>query len=80
MTTVLHGDKNLVYLLFSAAAITGPAMGALTGGVITTKYLGGYTSKKAIYFCFIVYLLLIAFSIPMPYFDNIYVCIILIWL
>jgi len=51
MTTVLHGDENTVYFLFSAAALVGPALGGIIGGIITTKYLGGYTSTKAILFC-----------------------------
>ncbi len=44
MKTVLHGDENTVYFLFSAAALTGPALGGLTGGILTSKLLGGYTS------------------------------------
>lgn len=78
--SVLHADKNVIYLLFSGVAITGPPLGAITCGLITTKYLGGYTSKKAIYFCFFVFLLMIAFAIPTPFVDNVYAVMALIWL
>lgn len=80
MKVVLHGKEQEVVLLFSAAAISGPALGGLTGGILTTKYLGGYTSNKAIYVCFTVFLLLIAVSIPTPYVDNLYGVIALVWL
>jgi len=80
MTTVLKGEEQTVYLLFSGAALTGPAIGGLSGGLLTSKYLGGYTSKKAIYFCFITFLCLVAVSIPAPFIDNLWAFIALIWL
>lgn len=80
MRTILKGEENTVYLMFSGTALTGPAIGGLSGGIITTKFLGGYTSKKAIYFCFITFLFLVASSIPAPYIDNLWIFISLIWL
>ena len=66
-------------MLFSAAVITGPAIGAISGGLFSMKYLGGYTSSKAIYFCFITYVCLITVSIPTGYVNNLYVAMALVW-
>ena len=78
MTTVLHGEENTVYFLFSTAALIGPALGGIVGGIITTKYLGGYTSTKAILFCQGTFILLVTVSIPAPFLDNIWVFIVLV--
>ncbi|CDW85639.1 major facilitator superfamily protein [Stylonychia lemnae] len=80
MINVLNGKETQVNLLYSATVITGPAVGALSGGIFSTKFLGGYTSSKAIYFCFITFLCLIVVSIPMPYTDNIFIAMGLVWL
>lgn len=80
MITVLGGEKSTIYYLFSGAALTGPAIGGISGGLITSKVLGGYTNKRAIYFCFFTFLALVVVSIPAPFIDNIYVYIMLIWL
>ena len=80
MINVLKGEKSTVYYLFSGAALTGPAIGGLSGGLITSKVLGGYTNKRAIYFCFFTFVALVVVSIPAPFVDNIYVYILLIWL
>ena len=76
---VLNAEKNKVYLLVTATILSGPVVGALIGGLITTKYLGGYTNKHAISLCFGVFLLLICASIPSPYTDNLYLFFALVW-
>ena len=42
MIIVLRGDSSVIYSFFSLTIISGPIIGAMTGGIITTKVLGGY--------------------------------------
>jgi MFS family permease len=67
-------------LTFSAVVITAPCIGAVAGGVITTKFLGSYTNKNALVLCFVVYCLFMAFCIPCPLVDSYSVFIGLTWL
>lgn len=76
---VLNAEKGVVYFLVSVTTISGPVVGALIGGFITTQCLGGYTSKNAIILCFGMYLLLIAASLPAPFTDSIVVFFVFVW-
>ena len=60
--------------------MTAPSFGGISGGILTSKVIGGYTSKRAIFFCLFSFLALVAVSIPAPFIDNIWAFAILIWL
>ena len=77
---VLKGQKALVELSFSATVITSPCLGAIIGGVITTKYLGSYTNKKALSLCFFMYCLFVIWCIPTPLVNDYILFIALMWL
>lgn len=77
---VLHADQDFVVLSFSATVITAPCLGAITGGIITTKFLGSYTNKRALSLCFIVYCLFMAFCIPCPLVNDYNLFIGLVWI
>lgn len=76
---ILHGNENLVYITFSATVLTAPCIGAVVGGIITTKFLGSYTNKKSLTLCFIVYLLFVAFCTPCPLVNDYLVFVTLLW-
>lgn len=60
--------------------ITSPCLGAVTGGLITTKYLGSYTNNKALTLCFVMYCLFVLWCIPVPLVNDYYLFIIFMWL
>jgi hypothetical protein len=74
----LKGDKEIVDLLFLICILTAPILGSITGGVITTK-LGGYTSNKAFLVVLAVYLIWLLVSLPISYFNSIYVFSSFLW-
>ena len=78
-TVVLKGDPNFIYIGFTATVLTAPCIGAIVGGLITTKFLGSYTNKKALVLCFIAYLLFVVFCIPCPLVDNFMVFLGCLW-
>lgn len=43
---VLHADRSVTVSLFAIISITGPSMGVIVGGLVTSYY-GGYNSLKA---------------------------------
>jgi MFS family permease len=76
---VLNMDQDTIVLSFSIAVLSAPIMGALIGGLFTTKYLGSYTNNKALGLCFLVYCLFVAFCIPCPMVDNYWAFLTLVW-
>lgn len=60
--------------------MTAPAFGGISGGLLTSKVLGGYTNKRAILFCMLAFVALVTVSIPAPFIDNIWGFVVLIWL
>jgi MFS family permease len=70
----------VVYIAYSLTAITGPTIGVIVGGYITTKVIGGYTSRWAIYVCLGVGLMASMVGIPMPYVNNFWAFLVCLWL
>lgn len=60
--------------------LSAPVVGAIVGGLFTTKYLGSYTNNKALGLCFIVYCLFVAFCIPCPMVDSYWAFLALVWM
>jgi len=81
LITVMNVNKGTVFTMFGAVSITGPVLGVVVGGYVTTA-LGGYNSEKALYttlglscFC-----LLSALPIPFIYNNDLYiVVVVLLW-
>ena len=68
-----------MYITFSLTVITAPCLGAVVGGLVTTKFLGSYKNDNALVLCFVVYLLFTASCIPCPFLDNYLIFIIVLW-
>ena len=60
-------------------SITGPVLGVVVGGNITT-YLGGYGSKNALILTMITAVLCVGSAVPIAFIDNLVLFICLLWL
>jgi len=69
-----------VVLTYTLTLVTAPCLGALVGGLVTTKFLGSYKHDKALVLCFIVQVLFTASCIPGPFFNDYVPFIVFIWL
>ena len=58
--------------------MTGPALGSIIGGSITTK-LGGFKSKKSLIVTLCFCLICAGCSVPLPYVNNFKDCVVLLW-
>ena len=72
MRVVLGTQEHVVFILISATVISSTSVGAIAGGVITTKFLGSYTNKRSVFMCLAMLILLCAACGPMSFFSNVY--------
>lgn len=68
LITVMNLEKNVVFTLFAFVSISGPVVGVILGGYISSK-LGGYNHPNSIYFTATVSVFSIFMSVPIPYFG-----------
>lgn len=80
LQVVIGAKREDVFILYSGASITGPTIGVLVGGYITTSCIGGYTNRRALYLCFVVSLCASASCLPVPLMNHILGVIIFLWL
>jgi MFS family permease len=66
--------------LYSACSITGPTVGVLVGGFMTTTCVGGYTNKKALTLCFFISLFACLSALPIPWINSLVGVVICLWL
>lgn len=64
-------DARIVDLIFLLCILTAPFVGSIMGGIITTK-LGGYTTKGAFVQVLIIYMILLAASLPTSWVETYY--------
>lgn len=80
MKAVLKAEENLVFMLVAGTVLSATTVGALAGGIITTKFLGSYTNKRSIVMCFLMLVVLSGACMPLSYVDNEYLFIGCVWL
>lgn len=80
MKVVLGAEENLVFALVAGTVISATSAGALSGGAITTKYLGSYTNKRSAHLCLLMLIILSAACLPMSFLSNPYAFIACVWL
>jgi MFS family permease len=79
MKKELHAEKpETVDLIFLICILTAPFVGSIMGGIITTK-LGGYTTRGAFIQVLIVYMILLAASLPISFVYNEYLFGVCLW-
>lgn len=70
MKVVLGAEEGMVFILVAVTVISATSFGALSGGVITTKYLGSYTNKRSVFLCLFMLAILSAACLPMSFVAN----------
>lgn len=70
--------ETTVFTCFGIVTITGPVLGVVIGGNITTK-LGGYNSKKSLYLSCILAISCLLFAAPIPFVKNFPLFLTLLW-
>ena len=78
LITQINVDKGTVFIGFGIVSITGPVLGVVVGGNITTC-LGGYNSRKALIITSIVSVLCLMCSIPVPFCTQFSQIVVLLW-
>ena len=66
LITVMKVNPSTVFSMFGVVSITGPVMGVLVGGYVTTA-LGGYNSLNSMYVTIILSLFCLLCAAPIPY-------------
>jgi len=73
-----ESDPTLVDLIFLICILTAPFVGSIMGGIITTK-LGGYTTRGAFVQVLIIYMILLAASLPSSFVKIYYFFGVCLW-
>ena len=66
LITVMNMKKEVVFSIFTLVSISGPVIGVIFGGWLSSK-LGGYNNPKSLYFMAGVSVFSIFVSVPIPY-------------
>lgn len=69
MIIVLQQSEATVYICFGAVSVTGPVLGVIIGGNITT-YLGGYSTRRSLQQTLLFTFLCLVFAAPVAFVDN----------
>lgn len=78
MITELKLPEQEVFITFAIVSITGPVLGVVVGGNLTTC-LGGYTSKNALLLTLITAFLCVASAAPIAFVNSFPVFVCLLW-
>jgi len=76
---VLGQDETVVFITFSIMSITGPVVGVVVGGNITSCY-GGYRAKKSILATLIMACFCIVSAVPIPFLNDFKTAVMCAWL
>lgn len=79
MITVLKQEETVVFSTFAFILITGPVLGVVVGGNITTC-LGGYNSKRSMKATCIIGFLCVFSAFPVIFMNNFIAVAVLVWL
>lgn len=73
--------KEVVFSLFTFVSISGPVLGVVFGGWLSSR-LGGYNSPKSLYFMAAVSVFAIFVSVPIPYlgYETQWLQIVFLWI
>lgn len=71
-------ETERIDLIFLICILTAPFVGSIMGGIITTK-LGGYTTRGAFIQVLIIYMILLAASLPISFVKNYYFFGVCLW-
>ena len=75
----MKAKPETVFITFAIVSITGPVLGVIVGGNVTTA-LGGYNSKKALYLSVAVSIFSCCSAIPIAFINNYALFVALLWI
>ena len=81
LITVMKMQKEVVFSLFTFVSISGPVLGVVIGGWLSS-YLGGYNSGKSLYFMAAISVFSVFVSAPIPYlgYETKWLQIVFLWI
>jgi len=79
MINEMGQPESKVFITFGIVSITGPVVGVIVGGNITTA-LGGYTTKKSLYATVGMAYMTMFSAVPIPFVNSFEVVVALLWL
>ena len=62
----MNMEKETVFGIFTVVSISGPVLGVVFGGWLSSR-LGGYNSPKSLYFMACLSVFSVFVSVPIPY-------------
>ena len=78
MISVLEVEESIVFTTFGIISITGPVLGVVVGGNVTTSF-GGCSAKKSLYLCCGIAAGCLVCAAPIPFVTNFPLFITLLW-
>lgn len=78
MLNILKQEKTVVFICYAVVTITGPVLGTIVGGSISSC-LGGYQAKKSVLQTLAFTYCCLIFAIPIPLISNFPAFLVLLW-
>ena len=75
---VIEVSEATTHIYFALVCVTAPVLGAVLSGAMASKF-GGYTSPKAMPSVIVGAIVAVCVSLPIPYFDDFSIIVLLIW-
>ena len=78
MITEIKADINKVHITFGIVSITGPVLGVVIGGNVTST-LGGFRAKKSLMLAIVIAGLCVASAVPIPFINDFWAFTAFLW-
>jgi hypothetical protein len=75
---VIGASETTTHIYFALVCVTAPVLGAVLSGTVASRF-GGFKSSKAMSSVILAAIVAMGAAIPIPYFDDFYVIVALIW-
>lgn len=78
LITDLGAEMNTVHLTFGIVSITGPVLGVVIGGNVTSA-LGGFKAKRSLMLSIVIAIMCVVSAVPIPFITDFWAYIIFLW-
>lgn len=78
MLTILKQEETTVFICYTVVTITGPVLGTIVGGSVSTC-LGGYRTRKSVIQTLVFTYCCVCFAVPIPLISNFPGFLALLW-
>jgi len=76
---VIGASQATTHIYFALVCVTAPVLGAVLSGTVASRF-GGFKSSKAMESVIMAAIVAMGAAIPIPYFDDFYIVVTLIWI